>query len=107
MGQPAYKITEPNGDIQVAMSNVEVGEVYPIYGLITKVLSEVPGDVEVEINNNIKLKMPVPDEAGVEMLKERVLEWGIFVSKVTSVEHSEVSADCKTVIFGRKPGFHA
>jgi hypothetical protein len=47
--------------LEVTTGDVEVGETYPIYGMITKVLSETPGSVIVEINFSIKATMTIPD----------------------------------------------
>ena len=40
--------------LEVASGEVEVGQTYPIYGMITKVLDDTPGSVCVEINFTIK-----------------------------------------------------
>lgn len=88
-------------DLKLAAGEVEIGETYPIYGMITNFLCEEPGSVIVEINFSIKANMAVPDGTKVELLKERAFEPGIFVSKVLSKEEG-ITVDCSTVVFGKK-----
>ncbi len=92
--------------LEVSTGEVEVGQTYPIFGMITRVVSDAPGDVVAEINFNITAKMNITDKMRIELLKERAFESGIFVSTVTSKEPT-VEVDCQTVIFGRKQAFHA
>ena len=92
--------------LEVATGEVEVGQTYPIYGMITKLLDETPGNVIVELNFSIRANMIIPDEKKVNLLKERAFEPGIFVSTIrTKGENIEV--DCATVVFGRKQQFQA
>lgn len=92
--------------LEVASGEVEVGGTYPIYGMITKVLSDTPGDVVVELNFSINAKMAIPDQDKINLLKERAFEPGIFVSTITS-KTDGISVDCSTVVFGRKQQFSA
>lgn len=92
--------------LEVTSGEVEVGKTYPIYGMITKVLSDEPGNVVVELNFSIKANMSIPDTTKIELLKERAFEPGIFVSTVKSKE-SGVCVDCSTVVFGRKQNYNA
>ena len=92
--------------LEVTHGEVEVGETYPIFGMITSFVDETPGKVVVEINYGIRAKIGVQEEEQISVLKDRVLESAIFVSKVTSKEPS-VEVECQTIIFGRKPGFNA
>ena len=92
--------------LEVSTGEVEVGNTYPIYGMITKIISDTPGNVVVEINFSIRANMSIPDNDKVNILKERAFEPGIFVSTVTSKEPS-VTVDCSTVVFGRKQQFNA
>ncbi len=90
--------------LEVTSGEVEVGKTYPIYGMITKFLDEEQGAVIVELNFNIVAKMAVPDEAKIELLKQRAFEPGIFVGEV--VENDDrIVVDCSTVIFGKKKHF--
>jgi hypothetical protein len=93
--------------LEVTTGDVEVGETYPIYGMITKVLSEAPGSVIVEINFSIKATMTIPDALKIELLKERAFEPGIFVSTVTSKDDAGLSVDCSTVVFGKRQDYAA
>lgn len=92
--------------LEVSSGQVEVGQTYPIYGMITKVLDETPGNVIVEINFSIRASMSIPDIEKINLLKERAFEPGIFVSTVKSKEDGIV-VDCTTVVFGKRQAFHA
>ncbi|NMC62935.1 MAG: hypothetical protein GYA55_07175 [SAR324 cluster bacterium] len=92
--------------LEVTSGEVEVGQTYPIYGMITKIISEEPGDVQVEINFSIIASMAIPDLAKIELLKERAFEPGIFVSTVKSKE-TGIKVDCSTVVFGKRQHFNA
>jgi hypothetical protein len=92
--------------LEIAAGEVEIGQTYPIYGMITKILDETPGSVLVEINFSIKANMAIPDPEKIELLKERAFEPGIFVSTVTQKDGG-VTVDCSTVVFGRRQDFNA
>jgi hypothetical protein len=92
--------------LEVTHGEVEIGKTYPIYGMITNLLSEQPGDVVVEINFNIKARMSIPELEKIKLLKERSFEPGIFISTVTSKEEG-ICVDCSTVVFGKRPEFNA
>lgn len=92
--------------LEVANGEVEVGQTYPIYGMITKIIDETPGNVVVEINFSIRANMAIPDEAKVNLLKERAFEPGIFVSTVRDKEE-RIQVDCSTVVFGKRQQFNA
>jgi hypothetical protein len=92
--------------LEVATGEVEIGQTYPIYGMITKMIDETPGHVTVEINFSIRASMTIPDQEKVEILKQRAFEPGIFVSTVTSKENGIV-VDCSTVVFGRRQEYSA
>ncbi len=92
--------------LEVASGEVEVGGTYPIYGMITKVLNDSPGNVTVELNFSINAKMAIPDKEKIDLLKERAFEPGIFVSTITS-KTDGIFVDCSTVVFGRKQQFSA
>ena len=92
--------------LEVSTGEVEIGQTYPIYGMITKFLNETPGQVVVEINFSIKANLAIPDQDKVELLKSRSFEPGIFVSTITSKDNG-IAVDCSTVVFGRKQAFSA
>jgi len=92
--------------LEVTSGEVEVGQTYPIYGMITKILDETPGKVLVEINFSIKANMAIPEQEKIELLKERAFEPGIFVSTVTSKDNG-IAVDCSTVVFGRRQTYNA
>ena len=92
--------------LEVTSGEVEVGQTYPIYGMITRVLDETPGNVLVEINFSIIASMAIPEAKKIEILKERAFEPGIFVSTVRS-KTDGVKVDCSTVVFGKKQPYSA
>ncbi len=92
--------------LEVSTGEVEIGSTYPIYGMITKLIDDTPGNVVVEINFSIRANMAIPEAAKVEILKERAFEPGIFVSTVVSKTEGIV-VDCSTVVFGRRQQFNA
>jgi hypothetical protein len=88
--------------LEVTSGDVEIGQTYPIYGMITKILDETPGSVIVEINFAIKANMAIPDRDNIELLKQRAFEPGIFVSTSPS-KNDSIAVDCSTVVFGKRP----
>lgn len=92
--------------LEVTTGEVEIGQTYPIYGMITKIVDDTPGGVIVELNFSIKACMVIPDKDKIEVLKERAFEPGIFVSTVTSKDGG-ISVDCSTVVFGRRQEYNA
>lgn len=93
--------------LEVTAGDVEIGQTYPIYGMITKFLSDAPGSVVVELNFSIKANMTVPDNTKVELLKERAFEPGIFVATILSKDDAGISVDCSTVVFGKRQEYAA
>lgn len=87
--------------LEIVNNNIEVGEVYPLYGIITKFLSEEVGNILVEINYSIEAKMSIDDLNKLNILKERAFEPAIFISKVVEKE-PKIIVDCSTIVFGRK-----
>lgn len=92
--------------LELTTGDVEVGNTYPIYGMITKILSEDPGQVVVELNFSILANMAIPDKEKIEVLKQRAFEPGIFISTVVSKE-DRVTVDCSTVVFGKRSHYQA
>lgn len=88
--------------LSVQYGSVKVGETYPLYGAITKILDDTPGRVVVLINDNIQLHMNIEDPDKVALLKNRAFEPGIFVCTITK-EGENIEADCTTVVFGKQP----
>ena len=86
--------------LSVQFGDVEVGQAYPIYGVITKFVSEEPGNVIVIINENIEVTMNVAEEDKINVLKNRTFDPGIFVCTITEVDKL-IKAECSTVIFGK------
>ena len=92
--------------LELTSGDVNIGNTYPIFGMITKVVDSESGEVEAEINYNLKVRMLIPDTKRREVIKQRAFESGIFVCKITSKD-PELTADCEAVIFGRSQSFHA
>lgn len=92
--------------LEVQRGEVEVGQSYPIYGMITKIIEDTPGKVVVEINYSIKANLSIAKEEQVNIIKARAFEPGIFVSTVVT-KTPTLEVDCSTVVFGRKQEFNA
>ena len=86
--------------LQVSQGNVTEGDTYPIYAMITKILCEEAGAVQVELNFNIKANLTINDREKIETLKERAFEPAIFISTVVNTD--EIEVDCHTILFGKK-----
>ena len=80
--------------------DVELGQIYPIYGAITKFISDEPGNVVVMINDQILATLSVIDDDKINVLKQRTFDSGIFVCTITE-KGDTIKADCSTVIFGK------
>lgn len=92
--------------MKISPSSVVIGNTYPIFGMITRLINDKPGEVVCEINHNIHAKMTISDQDKVELLKKRAFESGIFISKVSQKE-PQLIVDCQTVIFGKPQDFQA
>lgn len=86
--------------LSLEFGDVEVGQVYPIFGVITKFISTEPGNIIVTINDNIEALMNVEDPEKIETLKNRCFDSGIFVCYVKEVG-TPIKVECSTVIFGK------
>jgi len=84
------------------LTDLKVGQTYPMFGIITRFIREVVGDVVVEINNSITLSMTISTTEALELLKSRAFDPGIFMSQVTATEPT-VIATCDKVVFGKRP----
>ena len=98
------KIPLKNFDFDLKMDVPEIGKTYPIYGMITNILSETP--LIIMINNQIKGKCVITDPAKIEIVKSRVFEPGIFISEIEqSLPDGSYVATILTVVFGKKKEF--
>ena len=93
--------------LSVEQGSVKVGETYPIYGMITNILNDQPGEVLVEINFTIKAYLNLTSKEKVELIKSRSFDPAIFVSTVIDLDDSKTVIDCHTVVFGKKTQFDA
>jgi hypothetical protein len=87
--------------LSVEYTSVEVGQTYPIYGVITEFIKESPGNVLVRINQNIEMNMKIEDQEKIDLLKNRAFEFGIFVCEIKETG-DVVKGDCTTVVFGKR-----
>lgn len=86
--------------LTVQFGEVEIGQTYPIYGMITDFLCDVPGAVTVVVNHNIELAMELEDADKIEILKNRVFDPGIFVSTIEQTTPT-IKGRCTTAVFGK------
>jgi hypothetical protein len=86
--------------LSVKYGEVEVGQTYPIYGMITNFLCDVPGEVTVVVNHNIELAMDIEDDDKIEILKNRTFDPGIFVSTIEQTAPT-IKGRCTTAVFGK------
>jgi len=98
-------------DVVISHSQVEVGQTYPVYGMITAILDETllendkHGTLLVELNKSIKVHLKINSESHLAAIKDRIFETGIFVGEVKETSPC-VEINCKTVIFGKKREFN-
>ena len=92
--------------LEVRPGAVEVGETYPIFGMITDLSSEVEGRVTAELNHNITAYISVEDSAKVDLLKQKAFETGIFVCRVLAT-NPRLEVECQAVIFGKNQAYQA
>jgi len=84
--------------IEVKQGKVTVGETYPLYGIITRIVDDMPGCTTIEINNQVLAHISVSNEY-LELLKKRAFEPAIFIAKITRCE--PIECECSTIIFGK------
>jgi hypothetical protein len=87
-------------NLTVEVGDVEVGRVYPLYGMITKILDDSFDNFTIEIGGGISLRCALKDQDSIELIKERAFEPGIFVTEITNIE--PVEGHCTTIVFGKK-----
>lgn len=91
---------------EVKQGEVDVGETYPLYGMITKFLDDTPGRLLVEINYSTLAELNVSDPKMIDTLKARAFDPAIFVSKVLT-KSPEIRVECTSVIFGKRADYSA
>jgi len=112
-------------------SNVEelkLGEIYPIYGMITEILEEdlENSSVVVKLLPDMVLNLHIDSQDKLNLIRDRAFEPGIFMTKITeksnlngtrsvldfdtlevveeitSEDASNLVGHCKTIVFGKK-----
>jgi len=86
--------------LSLGVADVQVGQTYPIYGAITKFVSEELGNVVIEINENIQATLNIQEQDKLDVLKNRAFDVGIFICIITDLGPT-IQAQCSTVIFGK------
>lgn len=86
--------------LSVEYGEVEIGQTYPIYGIITNFLCDIPGEVAVVVNHNIELAMDIDAGDKIKILKNRAFEPGIFVSVIEQTTPT-IKGRCTTAVFGK------
>lgn len=79
---------------------VEIGKVYPLYGIIMDILDDSFENFTIEITGGVRLRCSLKDQEAINKIKERAFEPGIFVAEITDTE--PVRGHCTTIVFGRK-----
>lgn len=99
---------EENESLDVRMtelSDLVVGETYPFFGAITKILHEEDGIIkQFELNHNVLVNVEVGSLEYSEKLKKNIFESGIFLAQLEKREDlgdyiAEIS--CRVIIFGK------
>ena len=96
--------------LEVKYSEVEVGQVYPIYGMVTDIIENQGEDLKIVVNWSILLTIYKVSDEKKDLIKGRAFEPGIFLSKITNkidtlVENDvkySIEGECSTVVFGKK-----
>lgn len=83
------------------MATPEIGKTYPIYGMITEIISEQP--LIIIINDSIEGTCVVEDPEKINLVKSRAFEPGIFVTKIENqLEDGMYIGTVETIVFGKK-----
>ena len=92
--------------LHVEHSRVEMGQTYPIFGMITGIIEEGAGELIVELNNSINVLLHISYPSRVLAIKQKAFETGIFVSTVLETT-PRLLVECKMVIFGKSQAHQA
>jgi hypothetical protein len=79
----------------------EIGRTYPVYGMITEIISEKP--LVIRVNNQLEGTCLVEDQDKIDLVKSRSMEPGIFITTFEGQkEDGMYFGTVKTIVFGRK-----
>ena len=93
--------------LNIEADEVKIGETYPVYGMMTDIICDTPGEVVVKLNYNITARLNLSTEEKVELIKSRAFDPGIFVSTILEQDAEQTIIDCHTVVFGKKNTYDA
>lgn len=106
-------------NLKATRGEVEEGEQYPLYGIVTGFIEEDPNKLSLVLNYNIKLNLV--GDIGLErlnLLRSRAFEPGVFVSTITKKDLTipdpspdklskdtpfPIEATCSTIVYGKSP----
>lgn len=83
----------------------EVGSTQTVHGMITKIITDNPGEILVEINFSIKAYLNLSTVEKIEMIKARAFDLGFFVTTTLANDEDGVILDCHTIVYGKSRGF--
>jgi hypothetical protein len=86
--------------LKVVEATPTIGNTYPLYGMITRIIEDTSDSLVVEINHSIHARLYIKDSDTRETLRRRAFEPAIFVSRVIG-EHPHLMVDCEQIIFGK------
>ena len=106
------------------ISEIEVGKEYPVYAMVTNIISDDVDNFIIELNYTIKTKVFFLDELNSEKEKtkkniiDRIFEPGFFVLHFTKINYEQkidtsnniekdypVEAECFGIVFGKQKPF--
>jgi len=91
--------TIQGGDTKIAWMKPDVGQVVPLFGYITSILSESDSHISVQINHYITAHIASTPERSA-LLRSRALEPAVFIGQIVSTE--PLTIQCSAVVFGNK-----
>ncbi len=99
MKYPEQKI-ENNVDFSLEYTKPKIGEIYPVFGMVTNILVETENEFIIEINRTIKLTVDNREELK-KIIKERIFETAIFICEFTDITDNFFYAKSKCIVFGK------
>lgn len=91
--------TIQGGDVKIAMTKPEVGQIVPLFGYITSIISETDVHMTAQINHYIIAHIASTPERN-RLMRSRALEPGVFIGQIVNTE--PLTIQCTAVVFGSK-----